>query len=100
MSLPLITTIDHSGSYPQQANMSASMCGPTQHQVNLFKFQDWRKRRTVFPNVILAQGFCLLSLFRPHTNDRVTFDRVLQAELLLTDSVLTQWYYRPTVTLG
>jgi hypothetical protein len=63
MSLPLITTIDHSGSYPQQANMSASMCGPTQHQVNLFKFQDWRKRRTVFPNVILAQHFCLLSLF-------------------------------------
>ncbi len=39
MSLPLITTIDHSGSYPQQANMSASMCGPTQHQVNPFKFQ-------------------------------------------------------------
>ena len=35
MSLPLITTMDHSGVYPPQGNMSASICvGEPQHQVN------------------------------------------------------------------
>jgi hypothetical protein len=35
-----------------------------------------------------------------HTHDRVTFGRVPQTELLMTDSLLTQWYLRPSITLG
>jgi hypothetical protein len=44
--------------------------------------------------------FLVVDFIRAHTHDRVTFDRVLLAEWLLTNYLLAQCNFRPSVTLG